>query len=356
MDAMVGDAIGSGYATKTCETPARAVQISGPSGNGGLVGGAVQQHTLKSSIHCMGVGLHSGRKVSLGLHPAAAGTGIIFRRTDLGIDIPARFDHVVDTRLCTVLADPAHPTARIGTVEHVMAALAGCGVSNALVTLDGPEAPILDGSAAGFTFLIDCAGLRAQHADAPVIEILRSVVVQEGESAAELHPGGTFPGLSATLSIDFAAAAIGSQEMSLDMTGENFRSMLAPARTFTQLHEVDQLRRAGLALGGSLDNAVVVDGEKVLNPGGLRMADEFVRHKLLDVVGDLALAGAVLHGRFIGHRSGHAMNNRLLRAVFAEPANWRLATEHDASTDDVPALSGRSGRQGNRMAIAAAPF
>ena len=185
MDAMVGDAIGSGYATKTCETPARAVQISGPSGNGGLVGGAVQQHTLKSSIHCMGVGLHSGRKVSLGLHPAAAGTGIIFRRTDLGIDIPARFDHVVDTRLCTVLADPAHPTARIGTVEHVMAALAGCGVSNALVTLDGPEAPILDGSAAGFTFLIDCAGLRAQHADAPVIEIREGVIadIDEGLDA-----------------------------------------------------------------------------------------------------------------------------------------------------------------------------
>jgi UDP-3-O-[3-hydroxymyristoyl] N-acetylglucosamine deacetylase len=315
-----------------------------------------QQYTLKAPIHCVGVGLHSGRKVSLGLHPAAAGSGIVFRRTDLGIDIPARFDHVVDTRLCTVLADPARPLARIGTVEHVMAALAGCGVSNVLVTLDGPEAPILDGSAAGFTFLIDCAGLQAQHVDMPVIEVLRSVVVQEAEAVAELHPGGDFPGLAASLSIDFAATAIGSQELALDITPDSFRSVLASARTFTQRSEIEALRSAGLALGGSLDNAVVVDGDQVLNPGGLRVPDEFVRHKLLDVVGDLALAGAALHGRFIGHRTGHALNNRLLRALFADSANWRLVASHNAGPDMVRTPSGRPGWQDNRVAVAAAPF
>jgi UDP-3-O-[3-hydroxymyristoyl] N-acetylglucosamine deacetylase len=324
---------------------------------------APRQFTLKAPISCVGIGLHSGRKVSLGLHPAPVGSGIVFRRTDLGIDIPARFDHVVDTRMCTVLADPSRPLARIGTVEHVMAALAGCGVTNALVTVDGPEVPILDGSAASFTFLIDCAGLQAQHADMQVIEVLRSVVVREGEAVAELHPGGDFAGLAATLSIEFAAAAIGRQDLSVDVTPESFRTQLAAARTFTLLHEVEALRQAGLALGGSLDNAVVVDGDHVVNPSGLRMPDEFVRHKLLDAVGDLALAGAALHGRFIGHRTGHTLNNRLLRALFADQANWRLSTDAEvaprapsrrAASGRAP--SGRAGRQDIRVAVAAAPF
>ncbi len=283
----------------------------------------IVQHTLKAPIDCLGVGLHSGRRVRLVLHPAEPGAGIVFRRTDLGRDIPARFDHVVDTRLCTMLGLPDDQAARVGTVEHLLAALAGAGVQNALVELDGPEVPILDGSAESFLFLIDCAGIAEQDEFTPVIEVRRPVRVADGDAVAELRPAPF--GLDMALSIAFDAPAIGRQAMSLRLSPATFRSELGRARTFTLASEVAQLRAAGLALGGSLDNAVVVDGAQVLNPGGLRMADEFVRHKLLDVVGDLALAGAPLRGRFIGHRTGHALNNRLLRALFAAPENWRLA-------------------------------
>jgi UDP-3-O-[3-hydroxymyristoyl] N-acetylglucosamine deacetylase len=285
------------------------------------------QQTLKAPIGCVGTGLHSGRRVELRLLPAPAGTGIVFRRTDLGVAIPARFDHVIDTRLCTVLGLPDQPEARVGTVEHLMAALVGAGVHNAIVELDGPEVPIHDGSAASALFLIDCAGIVAQDEFAACIEVLRPVRVEQGEAFAELRP---FPwALDMAMSIAFEAAAIGRQALTLRLTTDSFRAELARARTFTLANEVAMMRAAGLALGGSLENAVVVDGHRVLNPAGLRMADEFVRHKLLDAVGDLALAGGLLHARFIGHRTGHALNNRLLRALFADDANWRLqpATE-----------------------------
>lgn len=281
------------------------------------------QHTLKSAIDCVGIGLHSGRRVRLALLPAPAGSGIVFRRTDLGRDIPADYRHVADTRLCTLLGLADDPAVRVGTVEHVMAALIGAGVHNAVVALDGPEVPILDGSADGFLFLIDCAGIVPQDEMAACIEVLRRVRVADGDAFAELRPAAF--GLDMALSIAFDAAAIGRQALTLRLTPETFRAELARARTFTVAGDVEQLRAAGLALGGSLDNAVVVDDARVLNPGGLRMADEFVRHKLLDAVGDLALAGAPLRGRFVAHRSGHALNNRLLRALFADAANWRLA-------------------------------
>jgi UDP-3-O-[3-hydroxymyristoyl] N-acetylglucosamine deacetylase len=281
------------------------------------------QRTLKTSIDCVGVGLHSGRRVRLALRPAPVGHGIVFRRSDLGRDIPARFDHVIDTRLCTVLGLADDPAARVSTVEHVMAALSGAGIHNAVVELDGPEVPILDGSAESFVFLIDCAGIVEQDAFTNIIEVQRRIRVAEGDAFVELRPAPF--GLDMALSIAFDAAAIGRQALTLRLSPESFRSELARARTFTLVGEVAQLRAAGLAQGGSLDNAVVVDGACVLNPGGLRMADEFVRHKLLDAVGDLALAGMPLRGRFIAHRSGHALNNRLLRALFADPANWRLA-------------------------------
>ena len=279
------------------------------------------QRTLRSSIDCVGTGLHSGRRTRLALHPAPSGSGIVFRRSDLGRDIPARFDHVVDTRLCTVLGLPDDPAARIGTVEHVLAALTGAGVHNALVEVDGPEVPILDGSAGDFLFLIDCAGLVEQDERADCIEVCRRIRVTDGDAFAELRPAAF--GLDLALSIAFDAAAIGRQALTLRLTPESFRAELAHARTFTLLREVEAMRAAGLARGGSLDNAVVVDGARVLNPAGLRMADEFVRHKLLDVVGDLALAGAPLRGRFVAHRSGHALNNRLLHALFADRAAWR---------------------------------
>ncbi len=313
------------------------------------------RRTLKTSIGCVGVGLHSGRKVSLGLHPSAPGTGIVFRRTDVdgwdgGIDIPALFDRVIDTRMCTVLASDKAPDIRVGTAEHVLAALAGCGISDALITLDGPEVPILDGSSASFVFLIDCAGIIAHDAAVDAIEILRPVRVEQGAAFAELLPGG--PGFDMTMSIDFDAAAIGSQSLSIVLSVESFRGELAKARTFTQAGEIERLRKTGLALGGSLDNAVVVDGDRVLNPDGLRMRDEFVRHKLLDAVGDLALAGVSLRGRFVGHRSGHALNNRLLRALFSDDANWAPLPVDVMAFGGAPIAGWPDGRQ----QIAAAPF
>lgn len=284
------------------------------------------QRTLKTSIGCVGTGLHSGRRINLTLHPAEPGTGIVLRRTDLGRDIPASFDRVVDTRLSTVLADPRWASARVGTVEHLMAALAGLGIDNALVEVDGPEVPILDGSAAPFVFLIDCAGIAEQTTPRRVVEVLRPVRVSDGPAFAELRPVAAIgAALDMSLSIDFAAPAIGQQSLSLQLTPETFRAELAQARTFGLLEEVDALQAAGLALGGSLDNAVVVDGNRVLNPGGLRTPDEFVRHKLVDAVGDLALAGATLRGRFVAHRSGHALNNRLLHTLFADAATWQEA-------------------------------
>ncbi len=290
------------------------------------------QHTLKAAISCVGVGLHSGQRVRLSLRPLDVDQGIIFRRVDLGVDIPARFEFVQETRLATGLAHPDHPQAHIGTIEHLMAALAGLGVDNLLIELDGPEVPILDGSASPYVFLIDCAGLAAQDAPRPEIEILRPVRVTEGEAFIELRPASAFnAGLEMSLSIDFPATAIGRQKVSLRLTAENFRHQLCRSRTFALAEEVAAIQAAGLGRGGNLENAVVVDGDRVLNPGGLRMADEFVRHKLLDAVGDLALAGAPIRGRFTAHRSGHMLNNRLLHALFADPAAWRRSMPESLS-------------------------
>ncbi|MBW8267878.1 UDP-3-O-acyl-N-acetylglucosamine deacetylase [Caldovatus aquaticus] len=309
--------------------------------DGYLLAGAGQtarrRRTLKSSIGCVGTGLHTGRRVRLTLHPAAAGSGIRFRRADLGgIEIPARFDHVVDTRLCTALRAPGAPDARVGTVEHLMAAFVACGIDDAVAELDGPEVPILDGSAAPFVFLLDCAGSVATTLPQGAIEVLRPVRVEDGAGGwAELRPGPE-PAFDAALEIDFPNTAIGRQSLALRLTPRAVRSVLAPARTFTLAEDVARLRAAGLAQGGSLANAVVVDGPLVLNPGGLRCPDEFVRHKLLDLVGDLALAGLPIRGRFAGYRSGHALNNRLLHALFAEAGAFRVV----GGAEREPALAG----------------
>lgn len=282
--------------------------------------------TIRNPIDCCGVGLHSGRQTRLTLLPAAAGTGVLFRRVDLGVELPARFDYVRDTRLCTKLTAPEHPEASIGTIEHITAALAALAIDNIVIEVDGPEIPILDGSAAPFLFLLDCAGIADLGAPREIIEILRPVSVSENGATASfepLPPGRSWTGLDLSVSIDFAAAAIGSQSLDLRLSETTFRQEVAAARTFTLAQEIKQLRAAGLALGGSLDNAVVVDGETVLNPAGLRMSQEFVRHKVLDAVGDLSLAGASLIGRFTGSRSGHRTNNLLLRALFADPSAYR---------------------------------
>ncbi len=288
---------------------------------------SARQHTLKAPIGCVGTGLHSGRRVSLTLHPAPAGHGIVFRRTDLGRDVPARFDHVADARLATTLALPQAPEVRVGTVEHLMAALAGMGIDNALVSVDGPELPILDGSAAHFVFLIDCAGIVEQDLPRETIVVRRPVRVADGDGFAELRPTGAAHGrgsfaLDMALSIDFAAPAIGRQEIALRLSPDSFRRELARARTFGLAEDIAALHAAGLARGGNLENAVVVDGDRVLNPGGLRMDQEFARHKLLDAVGDLALAGSAIAGRFVAHRSGHALNNALLRVLLADRSAW----------------------------------
>lgn len=282
---------------------------------------AALQHTLKASIDCTGVGLHSGVKVAMALRPAAPDTGILFRRTDVPggeAMIPARWDAVVDTRLNSTIGNCDGVT--VGTVEHLMAALSGCGVDNAIIEVDGPELPIMDGSSAPFVFLIECAGVAEQAAPRRYIEVLKEVSVGDGEHSASLRPCDHF---SVSFAIDFAGTLIRDQAFSATLVNGTFRSEIARARTFGFEHEVSQLRAAGLARGGSLDNAIVVSGHRVLNDGGLRFDDEFVRHKVLDSIGDLYLAGGHLLGHFHGHRSGHALNNALLRTLFADDAAWR---------------------------------
>lgn len=284
--------------------------------------GHIARKTLKAPISAVGRGLHSGADVRLNLCPAPLNTGIVFRRTDLGVDIPARYDNVTDTRLCTLIS---RGDAKVGTVEHLMAALAALEVDDLIIEIDAPEVPVFDGSAAPFLFLIESAGVVAQGGARPVLEILRPVRVEQGEAYAELRPhqaGGA--GFELALSIAFSARAIGAQDLRFHLSEDGFMDEIAQARTFTQLGEIEALRAAGLARGGSLANAVVVDDEKILNPEGLRFRDEFVRHKLLDAIGDLYLAGAPINGVFKGHRTGHELNNRLLRAVFAAQENYRL--------------------------------
>ena len=279
------------------------------------------QRTLSRAASCVGVALHSGKKISLTINPAGAGTGIQFRRTDLAGSAPiaANWENVVDTTMCTTLGGEGD--VRIATVEHLMAALAGCHVDNAVVEVDGPELPVMDGSAHPFVFLIECAGVVEQNVSRPVLEILKPVKVSAGGSTAELSPADIF---SVSFEIDFDQSAVLRQEISVNLVNGTFKNEIARARTFGFANEVEKLRAAGLALGGSLDNAVVVDGETVLNEGGLRYADEFVRHKVLDAVGDLYLAGAPIKGHYKGVRAGHTLTNTLLRTLFADAGAWRI--------------------------------
>ena len=282
--------------------------------------GAARQRTLKGPIQCTGVALHTGATACLSIKPGDVDSGICFVRTDVAgsASIPALWDRVADTRLCTTLANEQGIT--IGTVEHLMAAFAGCGVDNAVVEIDGPEVPIMDGSAQPFVFLIECAGVVEQPAPRRVIRVLKEVVVDDGRNRASLAPSDR---LCVDLEIDFNSSAVSRQAISLGVVNGTFCRELARARTFGFLNEVEQLQAAGFARGGSLDNAIVVNGDQVLNEGGLRYGDEFVRHKALDAIGDLYLAGGYVIGRFRGFCSGHQLNNRLLRALFADSSAWR---------------------------------
>lgn len=298
----------------------------------------IWQKTLKSVIGCTGVGLHSGRKVSLTLYPGEPGSGIVFRRADLGgATVAATHENVNATMLCTSIANGNGACAAM--IEHLMSAFAGLGIDNAIVELDGSEVPVMDGSAAPFVFLIECVGVVEQRLPRRAIQILKTVEVSDGKRSASLSPSD---GFSVSVEIDFDHPAIGRQECYFELTDGAFKRELCRARTFGFLDDAARLRERGYALGASLDNAVVIDDAGVLNEGGLRYEDELVRHKVLDGIGDLYLAGAPILGHMHGVSSGHAMNHKLLTALFADDDAWCNVALDDESL--APTTSWRADR------------
>ena len=288
------------------------------------------QHTLKKSVHIAGIGLHSGKTVNIALRPARANHGIVFVRTDVKDKnniIPALWNYVVDTQLCTVIGNT--DGVRVGTIEHLMSALRGCGIDNVLVEIDAAEVPAMDGSAMPFVELIEDTGTAVQSEPRRAIRVLKETTVEHDGKRVTLSPSEEciFAG-----DIEFAHADIGAQRFETKLMNGNFRHDIADSRTFGFLHEVEWMRKNGLGLGGSLDNAIVLDQEGVMNPGGLRHADEFIRHKLLDAIGDLYLAGGRILGSYDGHRAGHALNNAVLRALFARPDAWEMVDLYGEST------------------------
>jgi UDP-3-O-[3-hydroxymyristoyl] N-acetylglucosamine deacetylase len=276
----------------------------------------LRQRTLKSLVSASGVGLHTGKKVRITLRPAPVDTGVVFRRVDLAspVDIPARAELVGEARLASTLIKG---DVKVQTVEHLMSAFGGLGVDNAYVDLDAPELPIMDGSASPFVLLIQQAGIEEQNAPKKFLRVTRRVEVKDGDKWARLDP---YEGYRLSFSIEFRHPVIErtTQAVTVDFAETSYLKEIARARTFGFMHEVEDLRDSGLALGGGLDNAVVLDEYRVLNTEGLRFADEFIRHKLLDAIGDLYLLGKPLLGAFTAHKSGHALNNRLLRAALAD--------------------------------------
>ena len=282
------------------------------------------QKTTVAPAIIAGVGVHTGDRVRLAVRPAPVGTGIVFVRTDIrdrDNRIPVSGEAVVDARLNTMIENAAG--VRLSTIEHLMAAFAALGVSNAVVEVDGPELPILDGSALQFVQLLDRAGFRRQEAPVRYIEILEPIRVQDGDKSAALLPCDRY---EMRFEIDFPTPVIGNQVVDFVVDEQTFRDEIMAARTFGFAHEVEALRKAGLARGGSLENAVVIDGDQILNPGGLRMEREFVKHKALDAIGDLYVLGAPLLGRYEGVRAGHHINNLLVRELLANPQAWREVT------------------------------
>jgi UDP-3-O-[3-hydroxymyristoyl] N-acetylglucosamine deacetylase len=284
-------------------------------------------------VKSSGVGLHTGQKVRMVLRPAPPDTGIVFRRIDLAspVSIPARAENVGEARLASTLIKDG---VKVHTVEHLMSALAGLGIDNAFVDLDAPELPIMDGSASPFALLIQQAGIEEQGAPKRFLRVRKTVEVKEGDKWARLEP---YEGLRMSFSIEFRHPVIdrSTQSVTVDFAETSYLKEIARARTFGFMHEVEDLKDSGLALGGGLDNAVVLDEHSVLNSDGLRFADEFIRHKLLDAMGDLYLLGRPLLGAFTAHKSGHALNNKLARAALAEPG--ALETVVFERAEEVPA-------------------
>jgi UDP-3-O-[3-hydroxymyristoyl] N-acetylglucosamine deacetylase len=293
----------------------------------------IRQRTLKNVIRATGIGLHTGEKIYLTLRPAAVDAGIVFRRVDLDppVDIPARAENVGDTTLSTSLVCGG---ARVATVEHLLSALAGLGIDNAYVDVSAPEVPIMDGSAGPFVFLVQSAGVEDQNAPKRFIRIKKQVQVEDGDKWARFEP---FEGFKVSFAIEFDHPVFKNrcQEVVVDFSTTSFVKEVSRARTFGFMRDIELLREKRLALGGSLDNAVVVDDYRVLNEDGLRYDDEFVKHKVLDAVGDLYLLGRNLIGAFSGFKSGHALNNRLLRALMADETAWELVTFEDAARAPV---------------------
>ena len=293
----------------------------------------IKQRTLKNIIRATGIGLHSGEKVYLTLKPAPVDTGIVFVRADLDpvVHIAARAENVGDTTLSTTLVSG---DVKVDTVEHLLSAMAGLGIDNAYVELSASEVPIMDGSAGPFVFLIQSAGLEEQDAPKKFIRILREVTLEEGGKRATFVP---FEGFKVSFEIDFDHPVFRdrTQSASVDFSSTSFVKEVSRARTFGFMSDIEYLRKHNLALGGSVENAIVVDKEGVLNEDGLRYEDEFVKHKILDAIGDLYLLGNSLIGEFIGFKSGHALNNRLLRKLIAETDAWEVVTFEDASTAPI---------------------
>ncbi len=287
----------------------------------------INQRTLKNVIRATGVGLHTGEKVYLTLRPAAVDTGVVFRRVDLDpvVELSAKPDRVGDTRLSTALQEG---DVSVSTVEHLMSALAGLGIDNVYVELTCPEVPIMDGSAAPFVFLIQSAGVIEQSAPKKFIRVTKTVRIEEGDKWAQFDP---FEGFKVSFAIDFdhPIFAKSPQKAVVDFSTTSFVKEVSRARTFGFMHEVEALREAGLALGASHDNAIAMDSYSILNDDGLRYEDEFVKHKILDAIGDLYLLGHPLIGAFDAYKSGHALNNKLLRALVAQPDCWELVTFDD---------------------------
>jgi UDP-3-O-[3-hydroxymyristoyl] N-acetylglucosamine deacetylase len=289
----------------------------------------LKQRTIKTVIKASGVGLHTGRKVVMTLRPAQPDAGIVFRRIDLPhpVDIRADALAVTDTRLCSSLEGGG---AKVATVEHLMSALAGLGIDNLYVDLTGPEVPILDGSASPFVYLLQSAGVEEQRAPKRFFRIRRPVEVRDGDKWARFEPYDGFR-VSFSIVFDHPVFERSSQSVTIDFAETSYTKEIARARTFGFVQEVEALRGAGLALGGSLDNAIVLDEYRVLNADGLRYGDEFVKHKVLDAVGDLYLVGHPLLGAFSAHKSGHALNNQLLRTTLADAEAWEVVSFHKAA-------------------------
>jgi len=289
----------------------------------------IRQRTLKNIIRATGIGLHSGEKVYLTLRPASVDTGIVFRRMDLdpAVEIPALAKNVGETTMSTTLVKDG---VKVDTVEHLLSAMAGLGIDNAYVELSAPEVPIMDGSAGPFVFLIQSAGLEEQDAPKKFIRILREVTVEDGEKRATFVP---FEGFKVGFEIEFDHPVFAgrTQKASVDFSSTSFVKEVSRARTFGFMRDIEFLRTHNLALGGSVDNAIVVDEDSVLNEDGLRYEDEFVKHKILDAIGDLYLLGKSLIGEFRGYKSGHGLNNLLLRTLLEQPDAWEVVTFADSS-------------------------